>query len=252
MKHNSLVIFFLTLCLTLFILSETLEAVAPQTIGFKIGYNRNQLRGKEDGSDFQVIKLATNGLTMGLVGNIKILNWLYFQPEFLYQEKGGKYEVQVPLPVAIPGIQVNVVDTRHLEYLEIPLLLKVVLPLKWPVKPTLLTGLSAGFKLRGNLENNVNLEILGQHLPYYKNEEISDQLNDIELSYVLGGGLDFALGRSKLAEDQRFYCGLKANKFTTTIPASYFNNTGIPVPSDIIYALEAYNYVFSVSVSYLF
>jgi len=68
----------------------------------------------------------------------------------------------------------------------------------------------------------------------------------------LGGGLDFALGRSRLAEDQRFYCGLKANKFTTTIPASYFNNTGIPVSSDIIYALEAYNYVFSVPVSYLF
>lgn len=251
MRHNRLILSF-TMLLVLFLMARSLEALTPRTIGFKIGYTRNQLRGQDTGPDIEVTKIATNGVTIGLVGNIKILDWLYFQPEMLYIQKGGKYDVNVPLPVSIPGFSVNVIDTRSLEYLEIPLLLKVALPVKWPVKPTFQTGVSAGLKLRGNLENNVNITISGYHIPYFRTEDITSQLNSLELSYLIGGGLDIEAGRGKLGIDQRFFFGLKTNKYETVIPASYFQAIGIPVPTDIVYRLNMYNYVFSLALTYFF
>ncbi|MGQ9801680.1 MAG: outer membrane beta-barrel protein [Candidatus Saccharicenans sp.] len=252
MRCNKLLGLCLIILLMLFVMASSLEALAPRTLGCKIGYNRNQLRGQETGPEIEVTKIATNGVTIGLVGNIKILDWLYFQPEVLYFQKGGKYDVKVQLPVSIPGFEVSVIDTRSLEYLEIPLLLKVALPLKWPVKPTFLTGISAGLKLRGNLENNVNITISGYHIPYFRTEDITSQLNTLELSYVIGGGFDFKVGRGTLAIDQRFFFGLKTNKYETVIPASYFQNIGIPIPTDVVYRLNMNNYVFSVDLTYFF
>jgi len=235
-----------------FIFSNFSEAIDWRTLGFKVGYTSSQLRAEDTGANVEVKKYATNGLTIGLVSNIKITNWLFLQPELLYSQKGGKYDVQVPMPVEIPGFQVNVVDKRMLDYLEIPILLKVTLPLNWKVKPTFLTGLSSSFKLKGKLENTVNIKILGYNFSYFQIEDIKSQLNAIELSYIIGGGLDFEIGKGKLALDQRFSFGLNKNKYETAIPASYFQAIGIPVPADIVYRLNMYNYVFSVSLAYLF
>ncbi|MCX8160583.1 MAG: PorT family protein [Candidatus Saccharicenans sp.] len=234
------------------LLGASLEAVTPGKIGFKIGYTHNQLRAKDTGADVEVTKIATNGVALGLVGNIKLTNWLYFQPELLYFQKGGKYDVLVPLPVSIPGFKVNVIDDRLLEYLEIPLLVKVTLPVKWPVIPTFLTGISAGMKLRGQLENNVNISISGFNVPYFRTEDITNQLRAVEFSYVIGGGFDIKLGQGKLALDQRFSFGLKTNAYETVIPAAYFQRLGIPVTEDVIYRLNMYNYVFHVAVTYFF
>ena len=252
MRCNKLSGLCLIILVVLFVIASSLEALTPRTLGFKIGYNRNQLRGQNTGPDIEVTKIATNGVTIGLVGNVKILDWLYFQPEVLYFQKGGKYDVKVPLPVSIPGFEVNVIDARALEYLEIPLLLKLALPVKWPVKPTFLTGVSAGLKLRGNLENNVNITISGYHVPYFRTEDITSQLNTLELSYVIGGGFDFDIGRGRLAIDQRFFFGLKTNKYETVIPAYYFQAIGLPVTADIVYRLNMNNYVFSLALTYFF
>lgn len=249
-KHRILIVVLTLVFLSL--VSTSLMALTPGIIGFKIGYTHNQLRGKETPANVEVTKIATNGVALGLVGNIKITSWLYFQPEFLYFQKGGKYDVQVEIPVSIPGFGVNVVDNRLLEYLEIPLLLKVYWPVKWRVVPTFLTGISAGLKLRGQLENNVNISISGYNIPYFRTEDITGQLNTIDLSYVIGGGLDFKLGRGKLAIDQRFSFGLKTNDYQTVIPAAYFQMIGIPITQDIVYSLKMYNYVFHVAVTYFF
>ncbi|MDI6849976.1 MAG: porin family protein [Candidatus Saccharicenans sp.] len=236
----------------LFLTAGHLAALAPNTVGFKMGYTHNQLRGKETGADLTIKKIATNGLAIGLVANLKINSWLYFQPEFLYFQKGGKYDVQVPLPVSIPGFQVNVIDTRSLEYLEIPLLLKVSLPVKFPVQPTFLTGISFGLKLRGNLENQVNISISGYNIPYIRTEDVTSQLKSIEPSYVIGGGFDIKLGRTRVAIDQRFSFGLTTNDYETVIPASYFQAIGIPVSQDITYRIQMYNYVFQLAVTFFF
>ncbi|MDI6698005.1 MAG: porin family protein [Candidatus Saccharicenans sp.] len=243
---------FTAILIILFLTAGHLAALAPNTVGFKMGYTHNQLRGKETGADLTIKKIATNGLAIGLVANFNINSWLYFQPEFLYFQKGGKYDVQVPLPVSIPGFQVNVIDTRSLEYLEIPLLLKVSLPVKFPVQPTFLTGISFGLKLRGNLENQVNISISGYNIPYIRTEDVTSQLKSIEPSYVIGGGFDIKLGRTRVAIDQRFSFGLTTNDYETVIPASYFQAIGIPVSQDITYRIQMYNYVFQLAVTFFF
>jgi hypothetical protein len=252
MGFKNLIGSVLIILLMFFFLAADLEAMAPRTLGFKVGYTSGQLRAVETGDDIQVKKFATGGLTLGLVSNLKLTSWLYFQPEFIYFQKGGKYEVDVPLPVSIPGFQVYVVDTRHLDYLEIPLLMKVSLPLQWKLKPTFITGVSAGIKLSGQLVNEVNVRIGGYNFLWPKTEDITRQLNNIELSYIIGGGFDLEIGRSTLALDQRFSFGFKTNKYETVIPASYFQVIGIPVPQDIVYRLKMYNYVFSVALTYFF
>ncbi len=252
MKRGSLTVLGVSILLMISGLVSSLEALESPTIGLKLGYTRSQLRAEETGEDVQVKKMATNGVTIGLVGNIRLTNWLYFQPEFLYFQKGGKYDVQVPLPVFIPGFQVNVVDNKLLEYLEIPLLLKVALPLGPTVKPTFLTGLSAGLKLRGQLENRVNISIAGLNISHFRTENVTSQLNTIEIRFVFGGGLDFEIGPGRLAVDQRFSFGLNKNKYETIVPASYFQEIGIPVPADIVYRLNMNNYVFCVGLTYFF
>ncbi len=252
MNRKPLAIFAVLILAIFSFLSTSLLALAPGTIGFKIGYTHNQLRARETAANVEVTKIATNGVALGLVGNVKMTHWLYFQPELLYFQKGGKYDVQVQLPVSIPGFGVNVIDNRLLEYLEIPLLLKVYWPVKWPVVPTFLTGISAGLKLRGQLENNVNISISGYNIPFFRTEDITGQLNAIDLSYVIGGGLDIKLGRGKLAIDQRFSFGLKTNDYETVIPAAYFQMIGIPITQDIVYSLRMYNYVFHVAITCFF
>ncbi len=252
MKNKKLIVVFTTILIILSTTAIHLEALVPNIVGFKMGYTHNQLRGKETGADLNIKKMATNGYAIGLVGNIKINSWLYFQPELLYFQKGGRYDVQVPMPVPIPGFQVNVIDTRSLEYLEIPLLLKISLPLKLPVRPTFLTGMSFGLKLRGTLENKVNISISGYQIPYIRTDDITSQLKLIEPSYVIGGGFDLDLGRSKMSIDQRFSFGLTTNDYETVIPTSYFQQIGIPVPQDIVYRIQMYNYVFKLAITFFF
>ncbi len=252
MGYKKLLRLSLAASVILFLMANDLGARCSDAIGFKLGYTHSQLRAKDTGDDVSVEKLATNGMTFGMAANIAITSWLHFQPEFHYGQKGGKYEVEVPLPVAIPGFQVNVVDTRFLDYLEIPLLLKVSLPVKFPIQPTFLTGMSAGLKLRGQLINNVQISMSGMSIPYFRSEDITDQLNSLELSYIIGGGFDIGLGRGKLALDQRFSFGLKTNNYETIIPAYYFQSVGIPVPQNVVYRLQMNNYVLQVAITYFF
>jgi len=218
--------------------------------GIRAGYTSGQLRAEEGDSGFDVEKFALAGMTFGLTANFPVLIFFALQPEILYFQKGGAYDVAVP--VGIPGISVNVHDTRSLAYVEVPLLLKFLIPLRGSFRPSFLLGPSLALNISGKLKSKIAIEVPGLSFTLTETKDLKKELNDVEFSFVLGGGFDLDLGKGRLLVDNRFLFGLKTNGFKVVVPASKFAALGFPAAEDFSYNLNMYNYVMSVSVGYLF
>lgn len=221
------------------------------TFGMKAGYNSGQLRkvGEDEGG-FEVEKFALGGFSLGVLGNLRLSRMFSLQAEIFYFSKGGGYDVKVP--VSIPGVSIRVKDERRMTYVEIPFTLKFSLPVRWPAVPTFYAGLSAGINLGGTLKSETHVETPVFPIDIDEEKDLKDELNDLELSGVLGGGLDVKLGKAILHLDNRFFFGFKANVFRIVVPMSKFAALGFPAGPDAVYELEMLNYVatFTIGVSY--
>jgi len=218
--------------------------------GLRLGWTSGQLRAVQDEGGFTVDKFAEGGVALGLTANLRLTPFLALQPEILYFQKGGGYNVGVP--VDVPGVTVGVKDVRNLNYLEIPLLLKLSIPLRGIFRPTFLIGPSVGWNLSGNLDSRIAVNVPGYEFIFWESRNMKSELNDFELSAVIGGGFDLDLRRGTLSVDSRFYFGLKTNGFKVVVPASKFAQLGFPPAPDLAYDLDMYNYVWSLSVGFLF
>jgi len=218
--------------------------------GFRAGYTSGQLRAEEGDSGFDVEKYALAGMTFGLTANFPVTKFFVLQPEVLYFQKGGVYDVGVPL--SIPGITVSVHDTRSLAYIEMPLLLKFLIPLRGSFRPSFFVGPSLALNFSGKLKSKIDIEVPGLSFTLRETKDLKAELNDVEFSFVLGGGFDLDLGKGRLLVDNRFFFGLKTNGFKVVVPASKFAALGFPAAEDFGYDLNMFNYVMSISVGYLF
>jgi len=227
-----------------------LGAIKDDLLGAKLAYNRGQLRGQETEPGFQVEKMTLSGFAAGLMLNWKLSRLFSLQPEILYFQKGGEYEVDVP--VNLPGIEIKVNDTRSLNYIEMPLLFKFSLPLSTKINPTFLVGPSVGINLSGKLRSKIRIKIPDLQFTLVEKKDLKKEANNLEWSLVIGGGLDFRLPRGRLVLDQRFFFGLNANHYQVLVPASQFAPLGFPMAQDMTYELKMNNYVFTVSLGYFF
>lgn len=221
------------------------------SFGMKAGYNSGQLRkAGEDQGGFQVEKFALGGFSIGIFGNLRLNRMFSLQAELLYFAKGGGYDVQVP--VTIPGVSIQVKDERRLTYVEIPVTLKFRPPFRWPVLPTFYAGLSAAVNTQGELKSRIHVVTPAFPVDFIEEKDLRSELNDVEFSGVIGGGLDIPVGGATFHLDNRFFFGFKANKFTIVVPMSKFVAMGFPAGPDQVYALDMMNYVttFTVGVSY--
>ena len=223
---------------------------AEVTFGFRAGYASGQLRAKEGDEGYEVGKHARGGVNIGLMANIRLTSFLALQPEVLFLQKGGAYDVGVP--VGLPGVTVDVSDSRALKYIEVPLLLKLVVPLRGKFRPTFLLGPSFALNLGGELESRIAVGVGGLRFKFIETKDLKRELNDLEVSLVFGGGFDIDLGKGTLVFDDRFYFGLEPNRFKVTVPTSKFAELGFPAGPDFSYDLDMNNYVLTVSVGYLF
>jgi len=227
------------------------ETSRDLAFGLKAGYNSGQLRkvGEDEGG-FEVDKFALGGFSVGVFGNLRLSRIFSLQAELFYFAKGGGNEVKVP--VAIPGVSIRVKEERRLAYLEIPVTVKFRPPVRWTVIPTFYTGLSAGIDLAGRLESKVHIETPVFPIDLDEEKDLRSELNDLEFSGLLGGGLDIRVGAATIHFDNRFYFGFKPNVFQIVIPMSNFAAYGFPAGPDKVYGLEMLNYgaTFTVGVSY--
>jgi len=160
--------------------------------GIKAGINIANLHGT--GSTYSRI-----GFCGGCFAILKLTDVFVVQPEALYTQKGTKWGRALMLPGTLQVVS-------KLNYFEMPILLKMILPDKGNVKPHLFVGPYFGLNVSAKDRIEVNGEI---------REEDIENAQGTEFGMVFGGGLDFILRTGRIVFDGRYTVGL-----TTTLEES--------------------------------
>ncbi len=189
-----LVVTMFTIVLMFTLCSSSVFAGGLTGKGLKGGLNFANLRG----DDVEDLDLNSKmGFCAGGFITYSINDMLAIQPEILFTMKGTKQEEELWGETFKQTISLN--------YLEIPVLAKLSIPGQGSFVPNLFIGPYLAIKLTGK----VKVEYAGE-----SEEEDIEDLKGTDFGLVFGGGVDFALGSSKVTVDARYTLGL------TTIDAS--------------------------------
>jgi hypothetical protein len=131
------------------------------------------------------------GFCGGGFASVEIGDIIVIQPEVLYAQKGAKWERWIEPP----GI-----TTLDLDYVDIPLLVRFILPNKGAVKPNLFIG--PYFAI--NVNASYRMEVYGTS----EVQDLDEYYKGTDFGVVLGGGLDFLLKKGKIVLDGRYALGL--------------------------------------------
>ena len=166
--------------------------------GLKIGASMAKLHGDdvEDFTDVLGAGLKSRiGFCAGGFITFNITGMFAIQPEVLYTMKGVRWEGEIngatPLKVWM-----------KLDYLEIPVLVKIMAPSPGGVNPYLFAGPVFALKLSSKMK----AEYAGESA-----EEDIEDLKGTDFGLVIGAGVDFGFGASgmgKMTLDVRYSLGL--------------------------------------------
>lgn len=168
------------------------QSAAGIQFGIKGGLSLAKIKTVPDtfmGYSWEYKSGAAGGISMeiGLPGPFSI------QPEVLYVQKGAK--ISITEGDISGGLKVNV------DYIEIPLLLKISLMPGGVFKPSVYAGPFIGFLRKA--ESVIHAD------GYSEKEDIKDDLTDTDYGITFGLGLVQNLGVMKLTLDARYDYGLR-------------------------------------------
>lgn len=130
------------------------------------------------------------GLQLGVFYVKSISKYFAVQSELFYSQRGLEF-YQTELYNSSYSLEVD--------YVEVPLLLKFKMPLNWRVKPGLLTGPYAAFKLRANRTLRIREEQNTKHVASVK---------DLDYGLVFAIDSEFSAWSRQLLFEIRFNWGL--------------------------------------------
>lgn len=175
MKNAILV---LTFCFLAF------QSQAQLNIGLKGGAMFSSIQGENIESG------TRTGLGGGLFAQFVALPALAIQVEGLFEQKGS-YDESTPLGI-------NTVSEVRLDYLTIPVMAKLRLPIGGTVFPNVFGGMYGAYALNGELATTIA-----------SNTSVSDlAIEDFDFGLLFGGGLDIKLEKLFLTFDARYSFGL--------------------------------------------
>ena len=153
---------------------------AQATGGVKIGVNFSKLTFTEEGFDDETSDSRT-GLVVGGFVDVPITELFSFQPEILYSQKGGKQE--------IPGLGDSKVK---IDVVQIPVLFKANFA-GTSVRPFVVFGPGFGFVTSAKIEE-----------PDIEDLDIKDDVASVDVSGIIGAGLQFGRGIVEFRYDHGF------------------------------------------------
>jgi len=167
--------------------------------GLKIGASMAKLHG-DDVEDFTDLlgeaQKSRIGFCAGGFITFNITGMFAIQPEVLYTMKGSKYEEEILGETLKLWIK--------LDYLEIPVLVKIMAPSPGGVNPYLFAGPVFALKLSSKMK----AEYAGA------SEEVDiEDIKSTDFGLVIGAGVDFGFGASgmgKMTLDVRYSLGLSS------------------------------------------
>ena len=192
-----LITIIVTGVLALMFLLPNLSLAAGVKGGIKVGVSIAKLHG-DDVAELQDLLgedlKSRIGFSAGGFITFNINKFFAIQPEVLYTQKGLKIEGDF--------LGETVTILMKLDYLEIPVLVKIIFPSPGGVKPCVFAGPVLALKLSSKLK----VEALGE------SEEVDiEDVRGTGFGLIIGAGVDFGLGASgmgKMTLDVRYSLGL--------------------------------------------
>ncbi|MBD3220555.1 outer membrane beta-barrel protein [bacterium] len=170
--------------------STTLAGPLGKTIKAGISYAQVTNDGDAGDSDH------TLGLAAGVALSYDLVPGLSLQPEVLYVQQGGKYDVNV----VDGGMVVGSGElTWDLDYIQVPVLAKIQLPVVGSLLPTIIAGPAFAF----NVTSDYTVEGDGAE----DSGEIED-LKSTDLSLIFGLAMKVGAGPAGVMVEARYNHGL--------------------------------------------
>ncbi len=186
-------------------------------IGVKGGLNFANLRGDltiiEDDLDFTLDLKNKTGIVVGASFSSSLVPFISLQPEILYSEKGARFEESETIPLddfGFPGqtAAATIDGTFDLKYVEVPVLLRVGLPVPG-FSPFVYAGPSFAYNLSADFKIDVAATFMGESFSEtILDEDIKDDIKNFDVGFVIGGGMEFGLPLLKLHAEIRYTMGL--------------------------------------------
>ena len=177
-----------SLSLIVFLILFISQLNAQIQIGPKAGLNIANVVG-DDARFFDRELESKTGFSGGIFFMYQFSNLFAIQPEAYYTMKGASLDIS------------NVKVTFTLDYIEVPVLLKLVIPVEGSdIRPSIYAGPSIAF----NTTSKIKAEADGQS----EEMDLKDDTKSTDFSLAFGGGIGFMLGANELGFDVRYILGL--------------------------------------------
>ena len=159
---------------------------AQVTGGFKIGDNWADLAEDDEEFDTEDNLDKRTGLAVGAFVDVPVAPGFSFQPEFLYSQKGAKFED------SFTGEDVTI----KYDVFQIPLLAKFNFGANdAPVQGFVVAGPGLAFRMKSEIDYDETDEL---------DEDIEDETESFEFSGIIGGGVKFGLASVEIRYDHGF------------------------------------------------
>jgi hypothetical protein len=157
--------------------------LAPHTsFGVLVGANFAKLSG----SDANGARTRT-GIMGGISADVQIAPQLGLEIDGLYSQQGAKENLD--------GQDV----TLHLDYIQVPVLLRYRFPTHTAVRPFIVLGPSVGFRVKCKLTASSDSATC--------NDVFGENAKSVDVSGTVGAGLGFKLGKEELSISGRYNMG---------------------------------------------
>jgi hypothetical protein len=175
--------------LLLILAAFTSLSLAQMQIGPKAGLNIANIGGSDADKLVGESLDSKTGFSGGLFFMYQFNKLFAIQPEAYYSMKGATYKIG------------SGDLTITLDYFEIPLLLKLIIPVEGSnVRPAIFAGPAIAF--------NTTAKVKGEADGQTEEMDIKDYTKSTDFSLVFGGGVGFMVGNNELGADVRYILGL--------------------------------------------
>jgi hypothetical protein len=161
---------------------------AQVTGAVKVGVNFGKISFEDTEDNFEGSSDNRTGLVIGAAVNVPVAPMFSFQPEFLYAQKGGKNgDFTDNDPDVDASIEVDMV--------QIPLLLRAGAT-EGSFRPFVVAGPAFGFVTRAREKFD--------GFGVSEDNDIKDDVESVEVSGIIGGGIQFGRGSIEYRYDHGF------------------------------------------------
>jgi hypothetical protein len=168
----------------------------------------NHWSTEEKGNGYTVASGVKLGGAVGVQASYRINRYFALQGEILYAQKGSRQDVTLPL-LPLPLGDIGAIElTYHMDYVEIPVILKTYPFRMETIRPYTTIGPYLAF-LAGS-EYEMNNEVLESFVPPGGDMEAAQEIKGLEgtdYGIVFGAGLEYHVYDLKFSFDYRYTMG---------------------------------------------